>query len=48
MQLCILAGDGYDSITNLRAMDTPEFLDLWEFHQIKKAIEAHEMRKANG
>jgi hypothetical protein len=44
MQLCILASEGYDTLTNLKAMDTPEFLDLLEFHQIKKAIEAHVMK----
>jgi hypothetical protein len=48
MQLCILAGAGYDTLTNLKAFDTEEFLDLLEFHQIKTAIEHHEMRKSNG
>ena len=46
MQLCYLSESGFGTIKELKELDSPEFLDLLEYKQIRNAIEAHKMREA--
>jgi hypothetical protein len=41
----MLSEMGFGTIKELQELDTPEFLDLVEYMQIKRAIEAHAMRE---
>lgn len=46
MTICALSKKGYGSVAELKAMDTPEFLDVVEFEQMSSAIEQHEYEQA--
>jgi hypothetical protein len=46
MTIFYLAKQGYGSLSELRAMDTKEFLDLVEYEQISSAIERHHIKEA--
>lgn len=45
---CALSEAGFGSVAEMKALDTPDLLDLLEYLQIKRAIEAHELEKAHG
>ena len=46
MTIFQLSKKGYGSLTELKELDTPEFLDLVEFESITNDIEQHHMDEA--
>ena len=46
MTFIALCKAGYGTLAELRAMDTPELLDIIEFEHIRSDIEAYEMDRA--
>lgn len=46
MTLIMLASKGYDTITNLKQMDTIDILNLVEFETIKASVEQQAIKEA--
>lgn len=46
MTLLSLVRHGYGTFSELSELDTPEFLDIVEFHQMSSAIERYEYEQA--